>query len=345
MKRSRTIIQSVLALTLVSALLALGACSMPEAVKYSAEPMETRAAAAGDRDAASYEGYADVPASVEEQAAGDKKSPFAEAPAAPADALRKIISDAWVAMEVEDVKAARDQLIARVEGMGGYVASSSLSSVGEDGRFAYGNITLKVPSQQVNSLTDSLGELGTIKQFENSTEDITNEYYDIQSRLKNAEEQEKKLLEIMDQAKTVEEILLVRAELDEVQERIEQFKGQIQFWDQRVDYATVSVSLQAVASYQSGTPTPPQPMSLAKLWESIKNAFNSSVTGMLNFFSGLLVVLSFLLLPLLLIGAVALLIFLLLRRRQRRAKAKRIAAPEAPARAEAERTDADLKQD
>lgn len=229
---------------------------------------------------------------------------------APPDTIRKIISTVNTDLIVADVQEVVAKLKLATEQMGGYI---SRASVYESNGYYYADISLRIPSEKVEGFTTGLSDYGKITRSETSTDDVTDSYYDIAARLKNAQQQEAKLVEIMDKANTVEDMLRVRDELDAVQERIEQFQGKLQMWDQLTAYSTVNLNITAEERFTANDDPGVKPMGLAALWESIKNGFSNSLTGIANFFSGLLIGLSYVLIPLLLVALFALIIFLIVR--------------------------------
>ena len=117
----------------------------------------------------------------------------------------------------------------------------------------------------------------------------------------------------MNQANTVEDLLRVRTELDQVQERIEQFQGKLKMWDQLTAYSTVNLSINEETKFSTNDDPVDKPMTLGEVWNSIKKGFSSSLNGIANFFSGLFIGLSYVIVPLLLLGVFALIIFLIVR--------------------------------
>lgn len=85
---------------------------------------------------------------------------------------------------------------------------------------------------------------------------VTEEYVDLQSRLRNAEAQETQMLELMKKAQTIEEILTVQSRLAEIQSQIEQIKGRMKYMESRTDFATITVNLretkEGVSETESG---------------------------------------------------------------------------------------------
>lgn len=128
---------------------------------------------------------------------------------------------------------------------GGYVVSADTTASNEDGAINSGNITIRIADVDGNftQAMSELDELGTVVSRQVSGEDVTDEFVDLQSRLRNAQSHEASLLGLMNKATTVEEMLMVEAELTMVRAEIEQLQGQINYIENRSDFATISVKL------------------------------------------------------------------------------------------------------
>lgn len=126
---------------------------------------------------------------------------------------------------------------------GGYVVSADARSYGED--LMKGTISIRVASSADNfdRAQNDIDALGNVKSRKISGQDVTEEYVDLQSRLRNYEAQEAQMLALMQRAQTIEEILSVQSRLSEVQSQIEQIKGRITYMESRTDFATITVDL------------------------------------------------------------------------------------------------------
>lgn len=126
---------------------------------------------------------------------------------------------------------------------GGYVVSADARSYGED--LMRGTISIRVASSVDNfdRAQNDIDALGNVKSRKISGQDVTEEYVDLQSRLRNYEAQEAQMLALMQRAQTIEEILSVQSRLSEVQSQIEQIKGRITYMESRTDFATITVDL------------------------------------------------------------------------------------------------------
>lgn len=153
---------------------------------------------------------------------------------------RIIIRTVDMQLTVSDVAAAVDQVAALAGRSGGWVVSSDRSA-----RHG-GYISIRVPAGSLDSAVVRLRELALEVESEISTsQDVTDEYVDIQSRLRGLRATEDRLLEIMQQADDVEDALNVQLELSNLQTRIEQIEGRIKYLEQTSAYSLINIYLQA----------------------------------------------------------------------------------------------------
>jgi hypothetical protein len=158
---------------------------------------------------------------------------------------QKIIQTADYQIEVApgEFNDRYSQLTAIAVKYGGYVVSGDIRSNGDD--LKRGGITIRVASINDN-FTKAQAEidgLGNVTSKRISGQDVTEEYVDLQSRLRNAEAQEAQMLELMKKAQTIEEILTVQSRLADIQSQIEQLKGRMKYMESRTDFATITVDL------------------------------------------------------------------------------------------------------
>lgn len=158
---------------------------------------------------------------------------------------RKVISNASVQVEVERGKFqdAFDRAVLLADRYGGYVISSESSAAGEDDVLRSGTVAIRIPSQSFVQALAAAGNLGKLRSRQVSSQDVTEEFVDLEARLRNAEAQERALQELLAQAKTVDEILQVRQHLSAVRGEIEQLKGRLRYLEEHTSFSTITISL------------------------------------------------------------------------------------------------------
>jgi hypothetical protein len=155
---------------------------------------------------------------------------------------RKVIKNAYIEIEIEKGKFQETMfaLTNLAEQNGGFVASSESYSDSE-GNLTSGRITIRVPSKSFSPALNKIKEMGTVKNISSYGQDVTQEYIDLESRLRNYEAQEKVLLELMKQSKKVSDSIEVQRELSNVQGEIEIIKGRMRYLDDMVSFSTIDV--------------------------------------------------------------------------------------------------------
>jgi len=185
-----------------------------------------------------------------------------------ADVPRLVIKNATLDLIVDDPAAAMDTIGGMAEGMGGFIVTANLQQTQNDNgkKIPYATITVRVPSDQ---LDDALSQIRSLSNQPPQNErvesqDVTAEYTDQQSRLRNLEATDVKLNSIMEEATTTEDVLSVYNRLVEVREQIEVTKGQIQYYENSARLSSIQVYLTATASVQPLTVGGWQPVGVAR---------------------------------------------------------------------------------
>jgi hypothetical protein len=181
---------------------------------------------------------------------------------------RKIVQTASMRLEVKEVGASFEEVGRVATSVGGFVASSTFSNQGPS---QVASISIRVPTGSYQQVLRDLRGLGTKVVAEDSrTSDVTAEYTDLDSRLRNVQAAETQLLELLGRASTINEILLVQDRLNSARAEIEQIKGRMALLDKLTDLATITVHLQPVAvGVSSGDG--------GRLSEEVSEAWDSSI--------------------------------------------------------------------
>lgn len=190
----------------------------------------------------------------------------------------KIIYSAYGELETTEFDASVQAVYDLVERYNGFIETSSIT--GNDlqsaaysyfqGRIA--QFTLRVPSDSYSTVTSDLNSVGNVTYLTSDATNITAQYTDVQAQLSAYETQEERLLEIMEQATTVEDMIQLESRLGEVRSEIEQLKTQLENWDRQVNYSTVSLVINEVEEL---TPEPAEEE--PGYWEQVGQAFLNSL--------------------------------------------------------------------
>lgn len=166
---------------------------------------------------------------------------------AAAETGRKLIRTVYLSMQTKEFDAVLDGLSSRVREMGGYIENSSVSGSSyyyEGTRNAY--FTVRVPSDRLDEFVDVVSGLGNVTQKNESVEDVTLQYVDTESRKKALETEQERLLELLEQAESMEDLLAIESKLSEVRYELENYGSQLRLLDNQIDYSTVNVDIAEV---------------------------------------------------------------------------------------------------
>lgn len=181
---------------------------------------------------------------------------------------RMVIKNANLSIVVDDPSVSLDQISAMAEEMGGFVVNANLyTSQTESGvEVPRGAITIRVPAERLNEALERIQAQSDREPLSKNmdSQDVTRDYTDLQSRLRNLENAEAQLTEIMGSATKTEDVLSVYNRLVEVREQIEVIKGQIQYYEQSAALSAISVDLLANAAVQPLTIGGWEPVGVAK---------------------------------------------------------------------------------
>lgn len=165
---------------------------------------------------------------------------------------RLVIKNADLRIIVDDPQAKMDEIVSLAKSLDGYVVSSNIYQTYADNGIEVpeGTISIRVPAEKLNDALAQIKAEVVEVDFENvSGEDVTDQYVDLQSRLKAKKAAEEKMLEIMAQARNTEETLAVYSELQIIQSDIEVLTGQINYYERSAAMSSISVSV--IASEKS----------------------------------------------------------------------------------------------
>ncbi len=217
---------------------------------------------------------------------GARKESGSETPEANPE---KIIYSADATVETTEFDKSVADLNALLESVGGFVESSSVNGSNYYDT-ARGNVsrrtasyTLRIPSARFSGMVDSLSTLGNVPYTYMYTENVTAQYYDVQARLKALEAQETRLVEMLEIAETVEDIITIEDKLTDVRYRIDSLQSSLNNWDRRVNYSTLSLTIKEVQVY-----TPETPVKIT-YGQRLAKAFTNSLKNAGEFFQDLLV--------------------------------------------------------
>jgi len=154
---------------------------------------------------------------------------------------RLIVRNASLSLVVPDTQAALDEINSLVDELEGYIVQSKVYQYQEG---LQASVTFRIPADSLDQALTRVRDLASEVRNENvSGEDMTEEYVDLQSRLRHLQATEQRLLEFLEEAEDTEAALAVYDQLRQVQGEMEQVKGRMQYLEQSAAMATVSVEI------------------------------------------------------------------------------------------------------
>jgi len=278
-------------------------------------------------DEAEY-GY-DFPAAYD----GEKVDSGAWLPTGPTfSGSEKIIYTATVAVETVEFEASVDAVYALLDKYGAFLEDSYITGVNYNddfyGRQSYrtADFTIRVPVEAYRGLVADMPVLGNVTLQQAESQNITAQFTDVESRLNAYRAEESRLLEMLESAETVEEMILIESRLSEVRYEIEYLTSSLRNMQNRVDYSTVNLTLREVRKLT-------EPVAVQRsYWQEVGDGIKETFSGIGDFFKELFKWIIIALPVLILLAVIALAIVLPI---LHAAKKKRKAAAQVPARAAA----------
>lgn len=245
---------------------------------------------AGDKSM-SYEGVSETAAYdtggiygdeiVSEEAYEEAVEEGADAAQVPEEALseRKLIKNVNLSVETEQFDTLLPTVEQRVSSLGGYI--EEMSSYSRNNTYAsdyhgtkyfrYASMTIRIPRENLDVFLKEVGEQTNIVSRSESVTDVTLQYVDLESHKRALLTEQERLLALMEQAETVEDIIAIEGRLSEVRYQIESMEAQLRTYDNKIDYSTVYLNIDEVEHYS--------PSEGASAGERIRNGFMESVEG------------------------------------------------------------------
>lgn len=210
----------------------------------------------------------------------------------------KVIKNGQVELRVErdSFGEAVDEVYFLAQRLQGIVKSTAIDDSGE-GR---GAVIIRIPSDRFEDALRELKDIGRIESQYVDTQDVTDEFVDLEARIRNARTAEQVLLNLMDEATTIADTIRVQNQLERVQENIERMRGRLRVLDDQTSFSTLAVDV-----IEAGVPQddPEDAGALAKAWDDAVDGFMGVISAV--------IVASGVLLP---VAVMALVVALLVRR-------------------------------
>ncbi len=215
---------------------------------------------------------------------------------------RKIVRNADLELEADAPEEAQNKIAAIAESKGGFVVESNQSSSDEhSGIRDTVTMTVRVPAAKFNESLDEIRKTSSRVRSENvKGEDVTEEFIDIEARLKTQKALEEQFLEIMKRSNSVQDALNIQREIATVRGEIEKIEGRRKFLENQSSLSTIKIRLQTPAVFSTNSSG-----FFAQVKQSFGRGFDAALSFMLVLITmaiALLPFLIFIVLPIYLIA-------------------------------------------
>ncbi len=234
---------------------------------------------------------------------------------------RKLIKTVDMNVETEEFDLLLRNVEQKVEELGGYLEQSNVynGSYTSNYRSRSADLTARVPSAKLDQFVTDVAEHSNVTRKNESVEDITLQYVDLESHKKALLAEQQSLLTMLEQAESIEDIITINAQLTDVRYQLESMESQLRTYDNKVDYSTVYLNIEEVEQYE--------PYAAKSTGERIRDGFTRNLhrvgDGVSNFFIELIISLPILFTLAVLIGIFVLLLFGILKASEKQAKKRR----------------------
>ncbi len=190
----------------------------------------------------------------------------------------KLIRRAELSIQTTQFDQAVQSLQDLVEQHGGYFEQSSVygGSYRDVNAQRSGEYVVRIPAEKYDAFLSASGNLGYVTQRTESSEDIGEQYYDTESRLRTQRTKQERLLELLEKAETMEDIISLENALSEVEYQIEQYTSTLNRYDALVGFATFNIYLSEVSKVTE------EVGETASLGSRMAAGFRSSLEGLVN---------------------------------------------------------------
>lgn len=187
---------------------------------------------------------------------------------------RKWIITVNMSAETDDLDALTAALDEKITSMNGYVEDQSIynGSTHSSRRYRNAYLTIRIPAEDVDKFTGEVGGMANVVSQEKNLEDVTLNYVATESRMTALQTEEARLLEFMEKAETMADLLEIEERLTDVRYELESVTSQLRLYDNQIDYATIYLNIEEVQEYT--------PVEEPTLWERISGGFSDSLKGL-----------------------------------------------------------------
>lgn len=187
---------------------------------------------------------------------------------------RKLIRTFDLDIQTKEFDEVITGIQAKVQELGGYIEQSSIDSGSAyySHYNRYSHMTVRIPSDKLDGFIQNVKDTANVTNISESADDITLKYVDVESRKIALETERDRLLELLEKAETVEDIITIESRLSEVRYELEAYTSTLRTYDNQVDYSTVHMNIREVDRETKVEPK--------TFWEEVTEEFGDSLYDM-----------------------------------------------------------------
>lgn len=242
---------------------------------------------------------------------------------------RKLIKTVDMSVETKEFDQTLDTIQKQVDALGGYIENmntynGSMYSGYRGSRDA--SLVMRIPKDNLDAFLEEISQISNVINRTDNVEDITLQYVDLESHRDALRTEQSRLLELLEQAETVEDIITIEDRLSDVRYQLESMESTLRTYDNQVDYSTVTVDITEVRDYT--------PVEKDSPWQRITKGFTESLksigNGFVDFGVWFLVHIPYLIIWAIVIVLLVLIIKKIIKKRRAKKAKKMNPVPEAP---------------
>ena len=187
---------------------------------------------------------------------------------------QKLIKRVNMDAETEDLEALLPQLMTEISNLNGYVESQEVYNGSSYAAYRYRNarLTIRVPAENLDSLVAQVKGVSNVVSYNESVEDVTLAYVDMETRILALETERDRLLELMEKAETMSDLLEIEARLTQVRGDLESINSQLKVLQNQVSYATIELYINQVKVYTE--------VEEQTVWQRISSGFTKNLKNL-----------------------------------------------------------------
>ena len=196
---------------------------------------------------------------------------------------QKLIRTVYMDAQTTAMDGVMSWLENRVAELGGYFEQKSIRRSGsrDDGSYyRYADMMIRIPAENLDGFLTQIGENAVVTSAREETENVTLTYVSTKSRVEALETEQTRLLELLENAETMEDLLTIEERLTDVRWELENYASQLRVLDNQVDYSTVYLNINEVDK--------PKVVAERTAWQKIGDGFAENAgdmwDGLVNFF-------------------------------------------------------------